>query len=236
MTYVSVMIPIAFAEDYFLGGARDAVVQVCSENNTIKCHVSFFPVQVFDKTTNMEINRGKADFYCQQALSKWKKVPNGGTLSISGLTILGKPSEENGRYFIIYEVPQDSIRIGLPIDTGKHTEARGSPTPVSLEPKAKEFHGGLLERVSDHKDTIAHVVRKLLRSIHLPADGNKDYAVADLEQQIRDSLETCRREMISDGLLLKIEKDDISIYIDRQMSMLIDKLRFLYREQQDYHK
>jgi len=231
ITLFGCFIGSACAEEIRLGGIRDAVAEITTHGENLECKVSFIPVRVFDKPMNAGINRTKAEFYCRRALIMWSKIPDGATVTFRGLRPIGS---KNGdvRYSQVFAIPKDGIEEDASAEvkspsTGTERKEIGKPE------SSVEAGGSLLARVDDHMSTINSIAQELRTTLtsqpSFPTTADFDAATADLEQRIRDALEASRKEVISDRLLLGIEKSRISTHIDQLQDELIQQLALLHK-------
>lgn len=84
------------AAQYSLGSKlRPAFAEVVSENSKLNISCTFKPVDKFSPDRNAEINRLRADNYCQKALLLYLKAAAGETVDLSGIAIAGAPVYHN---------------------------------------------------------------------------------------------------------------------------------------------
>jgi len=232
-TLCGCLINIIFAEEVHLGGVRDAVAEIGTQGESLECKVSFVPVRAFDKPLNAGINRTKAEFYCRRALIIWSKIPDGSTVTFSGLRPIGA---ENGgeRYSQVFAISKD----GIQAEASPAAKSEGAKTERNASeksgPSAKPG-GSLLERVEDHLSTINLLVLEMQSQFSLLTDADLDGATADLEQRIRDAMVASRKEVLSDRLLLGIEKSRISAQLDEKQEELIERLSLVYKAKSKNH-
>ncbi len=225
------MVHAAEPEEYVLGGARDARVRIEHADRKLRCSVSFLPVKAFGAPKNRELNRIKARQYCVRALITRIGAARGQGVEIDGLTIVDAGRMDGIRYLQTYEVPAANVRLAGD-SAAKKTDPQiesesGNDKKAGLNAGGK---GGLLSRATDHQDMIDQIANDLECGIVISKRPDLDILVASKEEEILGLFEGCLREVSSDNLLLKIEKDRLASYISEKRSALIRILKTAYEK------
>jgi hypothetical protein len=219
------MLRAADSQEFRLGGARDAKVHIEYADQRLRCDVSFLPIKAFGASKNRELNLTKARLYCLRALVIRSGAATDQNVEIDGLTIIGAGRMDGIRYSQIFELPSDNLKLtgGTVVKKADpQTELKpGADTRIRLKADRKS---GLLSRAADHKEMIDQIAVELANMINDSPKPDLDIWVADNEDKIICLFQSCSREVSSDNLLLKIEKEKLLAHINEKRTALIREL------------
>lgn len=226
------MLRAADSEEFSLGGARDAKINIERMDQKLKCDVSFLSVKAFTASKNRELNLTKARLYCLRALVIRAEAMTDQNVVIGGLTIASAGRMDGIRYSQIFELPLDNLKVAgsdVAKKTDPQTEASAN---THTKPRLKAVEKpGLLSRAADHKDLIDQIALELENTINGSPKPDLDTWVADEEEKIISLFQSCLKEISSDNLLLKIEKEKLSAHINEKRSALIVALSRAFEKQ-----
>lgn len=226
------MLRAADSEEFRLGGAREAKVYIKYADQRLRCDVSFIPVKAFGASKNRELNLTKARLYCLRALVIRSGAAIDQNFEIAGLTVVGAGRMDGVRYSQTFELPLKNLKLA-----GGDVEKKADPQKefkpdVGTEVRLKaDQTSGLLSRAADHEEMIDQIAVELTNTINDSQNPDLDIWVADTEDKIISLFQSCGREVVSDNLLLKIEKEKLSAHINEKRSALIQELSNAYKKQ-----
>lgn len=213
------------AEEFNFKQPRDASILVNSNSLPWLVEVNFIAVNCFDSGKNILLNRSKADYYINLALSKKMVSEADQTLQIFE-KVRTSESLNGERYHAKFKIPKQPVVV----KSDKTPFFSADTTEKAI--KSTSLKSDLLSRKEDILDTIKSLDK--ISRMQFPIAPNKSAtdeeteaffnSIVDFEENSEISYQALKKDIEGDRLLLSNERKDLLDILQKDQKNLLTDL------------